>query len=297
MFAASVEYRRFESYMRNLTSLAYHEVGLTGKLDHMSQLHRDKTLYLACYFGVPECLNAANSVLEAATLKESLDVPEDLQSTVFCAFNKHSLTAGSSYEVALFYKYFLTPDKFQRLVDSFVTSLGCSRDAGMIQFYLAMVEMNVPGMPIPDALRSHILVSLITGGPTARHAALAYVSSNLMSLSQLLPEQTIVSIFEAIGASIISSMEYDMLKLTLNLYTEFMVPSVVEAANRAVKEAEQSLSWIGKYSGTIAEWLVAQNYEGAPPEDNAASTSIVDLSLLIGVTVAMLWSGAVSFDF
>ncbi|XP_058064851.1 uncharacterized protein LOC131214500 [Anopheles bellator] len=257
MFAASVEYRRFENYMRNLTSLAYHEVGLTGKLDHISQLHRDKTLYLACYFGVPECLNAANSVLEAATLKESLDVPEDLQSTVFCAFNKHSLTAGSSYEVALFYKYFLTPDKFQRLVDSFVTSLGCSRDAGMIQFYLAMVEMNVPGMPIPDALRSHILVSLITGGPTARHAALAYVSSNLMSLSQLLPEQTIVSIFEAIGSSIISSMEYDMLKLTLNLYTEFMVPSVVEAANRAVKEAEQSLSWIGKYSGTIAEWLVA----------------------------------------
>ncbi|XP_052871181.1 aminopeptidase N-like [Anopheles cruzii] len=293
MFSASVEYGRFESYMRNLTSFTYRQVGLTGKLDHMSQLHRDKTLYLACYFGVPQCMSAANSVLETATLKESLDVPADLQSTVFCAFNKHKLSAGSAYEVALFYKYFLTPDKFQPLVDSFVTSLGCSRDAAMIQFYLTMVEMNVPGIPIPDALRSHILVSLIEGGPTARQAALQYVSSNFMSLSQLLPEQTIVSIFEAIGPSIISSQEYDMLEVTLNLHAESMVPSVAEAANRAVKEAEQSLSWIRKYSGTIAEWLVAQNYEGAPPDpsDNGASTTIVELSLLIGITVITHWSG------
>ncbi|XP_049534952.1 aminopeptidase N-like [Anopheles darlingi] len=112
LFSSNSEYERFESYVRNLTTLVYHKTQLQGKLDHLSLLHREKALYLACYFGVTPCLAETDSVLQVALGNDSLYIPKDLQPTIFCAFNKHKSLSGTQYEAVLFSKFFQHPAEF-----------------------------------------------------------------------------------------------------------------------------------------------------------------------------------------
>uniref|UniRef100_A0A182F8D8 Aminopeptidase n=1 Tax=Anopheles albimanus TaxID=7167 RepID=A0A182F8D8_ANOAL len=296
LFSSNSEYKRFESFGRNLTTLVYRETQLQGKLDHLSQLHRDRSLYLACYFGVTACLADTDNILQMAIGNDSLYISKDLQPTVFCAFNKHKIFSGTQYEVELFSKFVQQTAEFRELVDRFILSLGCSRDAARIQFYLDMVHMDNPGLAIPNSLRNHILVSLIKGGPTSRRLALEYVTSNYRSLSDMLQEKQLLSLFEAIGANINSRAEYELLIRIMDANRGLMTGAVADAVQLAISNADETLDWLDKHSIVISKWLVSRNYGDATlPDDNGANI-IVQSAILNGAPRSSIEIGPPWYD-
>uniref|UniRef100_A0A182TGE8 Aminopeptidase n=1 Tax=Anopheles melas TaxID=34690 RepID=A0A182TGE8_9DIPT len=52
MFSSHKEYNRFENYVGSLASHVFNEMNLFDTESHLNRLHRDKSVYLACEYGV-----------------------------------------------------------------------------------------------------------------------------------------------------------------------------------------------------------------------------------------------------
>uniref|UniRef100_A0A182YS15 Aminopeptidase n=1 Tax=Anopheles stephensi TaxID=30069 RepID=A0A182YS15_ANOST len=210
MFSSNKEYIRFESFGRSITSHVFNNtMGAEGT--HLNRLHRDNSVYLACYFGVPACLKMATDTVQAALREDTLTMPKELQSAVFCALHKHELPVEGDYGIELLSKFWQATDQYQQLIDMFIGGLGCSRNRAMTEFYLQMIELDTPALPITKSMKYGILTSLIKGSPTARISALRYISSRFDVVSDML-DRKLEPVFDAVGASINSPTEYDMIK-------------------------------------------------------------------------------------
>ncbi|KFB52689.1 AGAP003695-PA-like protein [Anopheles sinensis] len=213
MFSGNKEYKRFESYARKLLSHVFNETKAIGSTDHQSRLHRDKTLYLACYYGVAECLTQATVVLQTAIQGESLDVPKEIQSGVFCAFHKYAPLLDASSELMILQKFIEGGDQLEELMKKYITSMGCSRLPLTIDFYLQMVEVGLPGLALSRTMQRDILASMIKGGPASRNASLKYMLDRFVMISTALNGQ-LSTAFDAFGSSINTRAEYQMVRIS-----------------------------------------------------------------------------------
>ncbi|XP_035901987.1 aminopeptidase N-like [Anopheles stephensi] len=119
MFSSNKEYIRFESFGRSITSHVFNNtMGAEGT--HLNRLHRDNSVYLACYFGVPACLKMATDTVQAALREDTLTMPKELQSAVFCALHKHELPVEGDYGIELLSKFWQATDQYQQLIDMFI---------------------------------------------------------------------------------------------------------------------------------------------------------------------------------
>ncbi|XP_052903124.1 aminopeptidase N-like [Anopheles moucheti] len=289
MFSSNEEYMRFESYGRTITSHVFNVTNL-AEGTHLDRLHRDKSIYLACYFGVPACLNMATSIVKAALDEETLDVPKEIQSAVFCALHKHDLPIEGDYGIELFQKFWQATDQYKHLMNMFIGSLGCSRNPALTEFFLQMIEIDTPALPVTSAMKSNILTSMIAGSPITRNAAFQYIRSRFAVVSDMLDRQ-LVPIFNAFGTSINTPAEYNMLKELVQSYQVSLVPASLEAANRALVQAEQNLNWIDKHKVAVAKWLTEENFEGGIPDDNGAEVASPSVGIFaaVGIISISLW--------
>uniref|UniRef100_A0A182W2Y8 Aminopeptidase n=1 Tax=Anopheles minimus TaxID=112268 RepID=A0A182W2Y8_9DIPT len=290
MFSSNKDYTRFESYGRTITSHVFNETNL-NEGTHLERLHRDKSIYLACYFGLPGCLNMATIAVEAALHEDTLGIPKELQYSVFCALHKYELPIEGDYGIELFQKFWQATDQYAHLMDMFIEGLGCSRNLAMIEFYLQMIEIDTTVLPITRSLKNNILTSMIKGGPTTRNAAFRYVKSRFTTVSEMLEHQ-LASMFNAFGASVNSPAEYNILKDIVQTYESSLEPSSLEAATSALVEATQNLLWIDKHAGAVGKWLTERNFDG--DIDNAAevpSSSVGLFAVMYRTTliVAAVW--------
>ncbi|XP_041766719.1 uncharacterized protein LOC121590789 [Anopheles merus] len=284
MFSNHKEYNRFENYVGSLASHVFSEMNLFDTDSHLNRLHRDKSVYLACYFGVEACLDAATKIIKEALADETLKIPKEVQNAFFCALHKYDLLVEGDYGVEIFQKYWLATDQYQPLMDKFINALGCSRNLAMNEFYLQMIEINETALPITVSMKNNILNSMIKGGPATRSAAFRFVSARFDKVSNMLNHE-LSAMFNALGDSVNSPREYDMLKELIHTHQTSLNPSSMQAATRALAQAEENLHWIAKHSGVIAKWLVEQNFEGDDDDDSGAEaiTSEAGLFVLLGI--------------
>uniref|UniRef100_A0A182NCK1 Aminopeptidase n=1 Tax=Anopheles dirus TaxID=7168 RepID=A0A182NCK1_9DIPT len=290
MFSSNKEYKRFESFCRTITAHVFNETTTTDPGEHSNRLHRDKSGYLACYYGVPACLKEATSVLNLALLDELLSIPKEMQSTAFCALHKYELTVEGDYAIALFEKYWSEQEKYQSLVDKLIDSMGCSRNRATIEFYLDMIKLNTIAFPFTMKMKSNILTSMIKGSPEARAAALRYLNVEFVVVSEILDQQ-LVPVFDAFAVNINTPAERDMLQQLIDSHLSSMTAPVQQAANRALVQAEQNLRWLGERAGTIAKWLVEQNFDNGGDSDNGNGAETTGP---VGGLLAMMYRVALS---
>uniref|UniRef100_A0A182PTS8 Aminopeptidase n=1 Tax=Anopheles epiroticus TaxID=199890 RepID=A0A182PTS8_9DIPT len=293
MFSSHKEYARFELYSRRLSSLVFNATNIAYPKSHLDRLHREKSIYLACYYGVQECLNAATSFIAEALTQETLSIPNELQDAVFCALHKHDLPVDEDFGVEIFQKFWLAADVYQTLMDKFITGLGCSRNVAMNEFYLQMIEIDETILPITIRMKNNILNSMIKGGPTTRNAVLRYIRSRFDAVCAMLNHE-LVSMFQAFGESVNSQAEYNELKEIIQTNQASLNPSSMQAASRALVQAEQNLDWIAKHAGTIAKWLVdQQNVDDSNNDNNGAVAVSPTMSLFgmfrVGLSVVAIW--------
>uniref|UniRef100_A0A182TCQ8 Aminopeptidase n=1 Tax=Anopheles maculatus TaxID=74869 RepID=A0A182TCQ8_9DIPT len=190
LFASNKEYKLFESFGRSITSRVFNHT-MSSEATHLNRLQRDKSVYLACYFGVSACLNLATDMITAALHEETLTIPKELQSAVLCALHKYELPIAEDFGMELFQQFWEATDQYQHLIDMFISSLGCSRNLAMVEFYLQMIEFDTPALPITRSMKSSILTSLIKGSPTTRNSAFRYISSRFAVVSDMLDHRSI----------------------------------------------------------------------------------------------------------
>uniref|UniRef100_A0A1Y9H9E6 Aminopeptidase n=1 Tax=Anopheles farauti TaxID=69004 RepID=A0A1Y9H9E6_9DIPT len=267
MFSNNKEYTRFESFCRNLTGYVFNETTTIKSGNHLNRLHQDKSGYLACYYGVPACLKEASNVLNVALQDETLNVPKEKQSTVFCALHKYELSIGGDYSASLLQKYWSEPEKYQALVDKLIDSMGCSRNTTIIEFYLDIIKLNTVVLPITLNMKSNILISMIKGSPEARAAALRYINAEFDLVSGMLNQQ-LAQVFEAFALSINAPEERKQFQQLVDTHQSSMTTPVLQAANRALVQSDQNVHWIDKHAGAVAKWLVEKNFENGDDDDN-----------------------------
>uniref|UniRef100_A0AAG5CSV0 Aminopeptidase n=1 Tax=Anopheles atroparvus TaxID=41427 RepID=A0AAG5CSV0_ANOAO len=287
MVSGHKEYVRFESYARNLFTRVFNETKATGSTDHQSRLHREKTLYLACYFGLPACLQEATLILQTAIMGEGLNIPKEMQSAVFCALNKFAPLLNTITESVLLQKLVQGADQLEDLINKFIGSMGCARLPLTIDFYLQMVENDLPGLVISKTMKSNILTSMIKGGPSTRIATLKYVMERFAIVSTSLDGQ-LLSVFNAFGSSINTQQEHQMLEQIVSFHQLAMVSSVQTAAKEALVQSRQNLDWIYKHVDGIASWLVDQQAGTVIPDDNGAEHANVGFVLLLAIIIVNL---------
>ncbi|XP_050079428.1 aminopeptidase N-like [Anopheles maculipalpis] len=222
MFSSNKEYIRFESFGRSITSHVFNNT-MTSEGTHLNRLHRNKSVYLACYFGVSACLNLATDTVEAALREETLTIPKELQSAVFCALHKHDLPIEGDYGVELFQKFWQATDQYQHLIDMFIGGLGCSRNLTMNEFYLQIIEIDTPALSITKSMKRGILTSLIKGNPITRDSAFRYIKSRFDAVSAMLDHQ-MGPVFDAFGTSINTLSEYNMMYRAALCVVAFCLP-------------------------------------------------------------------------
>ncbi|XP_058118590.1 aminopeptidase N-like [Anopheles ziemanni] len=211
MFSGNKEYPSFENYAQKLLSHVFNETKVIGPTDHLSRLYREKTIYLACYYGVPACLKQATAILQTAIQGESLDVPKEIQSSVFCAFHKYGPLLDASSELVLLQKFIEGGDRLEELMQKYIASMGCSRLPLTIDFYLQMVEFGPPGLS--RSMQRDILASMIKGGPASRNASLKYMLDRFTMISTALNGQLNIA-FDAFGTSVNTHEEYQMVRIS-----------------------------------------------------------------------------------
>uniref|UniRef100_A0AAG5CST1 Aminopeptidase n=1 Tax=Anopheles atroparvus TaxID=41427 RepID=A0AAG5CST1_ANOAO len=262
MYSSTIEYGRFEDFLRTITGCRYENVRLTGLTDHISRLHRGNTVYLACYSGVQKCLDDAGVMVKYTLDNPSSAIPEEVQAAVFCALHKHPLPMHDYETLNLFERYMLVPyhEGQPGMINRYLTSLGCSRNETLIEYFLALTANDYPGFPITAQQKTQLYIGLANGSPLTRMIALQYMQEHFSTVSYLLP--SIAPIFTEFGNRINSQAEYEVLEQIVSKYGDTLASDVKDAAEIALTQAEENIRWVTKYAGAITSWLKEQNYEG-----------------------------------
>ncbi|XP_052865080.1 glutamyl aminopeptidase-like [Anopheles cruzii] len=263
MYSGQEGYSRFETFVRTITGCMYENVRLVGPNDHISRLHRGNTVYLACYSGVQACLGDATTQIQATIENPSFKVPEEAQAAVFCALHKHRLPVEPDYQMTWFENQFSTQDSSEldvELINRYLTSVGCSRNETILEYFLSLTNFNYPGLPITAAMKNQIFVGLANGGPTARMAALRYLNEHFSTVTYLLPN--VGPIFTELGNRINVQSERDLLQEIVTKYGHTLAAAAKDAADQALVQAYQNIRWMQKYAPTVTTWLTDAMYEG-----------------------------------
>lgn len=75
------------------------------------------------------------------------------------------------------------------------------------------------------------------------------------------------------------------LKELIHTHQTSLNPSSMQAATRALAQAEENLHWIAKHSGVIAKWLVEQNFEGDDDDDSGAEAITSEAGLFVSLGI------------
>uniref|UniRef100_A0A182J7J6 Aminopeptidase n=1 Tax=Anopheles atroparvus TaxID=41427 RepID=A0A182J7J6_ANOAO len=296
MYSSTIEYGRFEDFLRTITGCMYENVRLTGLTDHISRLHRGNTVYLACYSGVQKCLDDAGVMVKYTLDNPSSAIPEEVQAAVFCALHKHPLPMHDYETLNLFERYILVPyhEGQPGMINRYLTSLGCSRNETLIEYFLALTANDYPGFPITAQQKTQLYIGLANGSPLTRMTALQYMQEHFSTVSYLLP--SIAPIFTEFGNRINSQAEYEVLEQIVSKYGDTLASDVKDAAEMAHTQAEENIRWVTKYAGAITSWLKEQNYEGTTQKpsggDDGGGAHVHSIGIFVAVGCALMAIGA-----
>uniref|UniRef100_A0A1Q3FI27 Aminopeptidase n=1 Tax=Culex tarsalis TaxID=7177 RepID=A0A1Q3FI27_CULTA len=277
MLSVSSDYSRFEHFVRTLAERVYASVLLTGsEQDHVTRLHRGNSVYLACYFGVERCLQDAQKLAQKMLTDQTYTVPEEVQSSVFCAINRYETTFQEELLKVLFDRYLPIEDDDPGMITRFITGMGCTRNVTTIKTYLALTVTNLPGFKLTGYERNQILTAVLSGSYEGLRESLRFMLEYYGDVSYLF--HSLASIFTEFGNRINSKESFDLLKTIVDKYRNVFSDSVKAAADRAIVQAGQNVAWVEKHSAAIENWLEENGYEltttPAPPGDDGGAASV-----------------------
>ncbi|XP_062535564.1 aminopeptidase N-like [Armigeres subalbatus] len=257
MLSSNINYSRFEDFLRKITTNIYANVTLNAT-DHIARLHLGNSVYLACYFGVDECVNDAQAIMVQIMNNASYLCPEEVQSAAFCAINKHLPELSLDLMQTMFDQYLPIDNNDNGLLGRFITGMGCTRNETLIQLYLALTVTNLQGFQFTGSERNQILVAVLSGSYEGLRASLQFMLQYYPDISYLFG--TVTNIFTEIGNRVNDKEGLDTLQEIITKYEGVFADSVKSAANAALVQAERNVAWVNKHSAAISSWLVSNDY-------------------------------------
>ncbi|XP_055523956.1 aminopeptidase N-like isoform X2 [Wyeomyia smithii] len=224
MLLGNDNYSRFEDFMRSLTVNIYSNVRLIDRSNHIVRLHHGNTAYLACYFGVDNCVKDAQTLVQQMLDDDSYVIPEEEQAAAFCALNKYDMALGSEALTALFDRYLPIQESESGLITQFIAGLGCSRNTTMISFHLSLTINNIPGFQLTGIERTEILTAIIKGSYEGLFESLNFILKNYPDIAY--KYSSLTGIFAEIGNRINNHQTFELFQdIQQNMETTSPIPS------------------------------------------------------------------------
>ncbi|XP_058467781.1 aminopeptidase N-like [Malaya genurostris] len=288
MFSGSDHYSRFEDFVRTVTVNIYKNVGMTGRMDQISRLHRGNTVYLACYFGVKECVDEAEKQVQQMLDDESYTVPEEVQSSAFCAMSKYNEALQTKAMLVLFERYLPLRASESALIGRFITGLGCNRNVTNIGTYLSLTISNIPGFQLTGSERIQILNSVITGSYEGLLESLKFVLKYYTEVASLF--SPLDPVFTEFGNRINNNVTYGLLQDIIKTYENNFPDSIKSSASSALIQATQNIGWTAKYNVFISEWLIKNEYvvSTTPDASDPGSASLIVVNIFIIISIMLI---------
>ncbi|XP_044005748.1 membrane alanyl aminopeptidase-like [Aphidius gifuensis] len=251
MFRGSSTIRtNLENHVKRLTEVIYQFLTFNGTRDEQlrTKLLRNLILSTSCLMNNTDCLKNAKLTFE--NWMNNKFINPDVKSFVYCVGIRHGNESDWENVFSRLNNTELHSEK-----ELLINGLGCTKNETKIN---KLLNYSIyAGYEIPKQYQINIFNAALTGNPENVKIVLNYFSKNINNIIQLRRHTFLQKMINSIKKEITSMENLQILKNLIDSNKNNLGKSL-KTADNAIKFAEETISWIKRYSPVFAELLITK---------------------------------------
>ncbi|XP_043289822.1 uncharacterized protein [Venturia canescens] len=242
-------YQLYKTHILTILNPIFQKLGFneTASDSHYDKLLRRYVVKWMCDFDEGSCVSTSLKYFNAWK-SNSISIPADLRSTVYCTAMKH----GSMDDWKFLWKKYLTTNlSAERVV--ILSALGCSTDSNALEKLLTQAITKDSEIRFHDT--SSVFSSVYSSSSLGAEFTLNFIERNYMNLYNHYSDSSkIASILGGVSSNLRTKkgiLKFEQFIKNNREFLRSIEPSLIDH----LKAANEELEWYSEYSPGIFEWL------------------------------------------